>query len=355
MQRPSLRFSRFLFLLLIGHMSWFSAIAQRWTAQQANDWYKTQPFLVGANFIPSTAINQLEMWQAESFDPATIDRELGYAESIGMNVMRVFLHNLVWEQDAEGYKKRIDQFLQIADKHHIKIMFVLFDSCWNDEPKLGKQPDPVVGKHNSGWVRGPGTKRLFDSRTWEGLEQYTKGVLSAFANDKRVVAWDLFNEPTNSGYNDAVLPLLTKTFVWAQAVRPSQPITVGSWHDHPLSNDLMYAQSDIISFHNYAEAPKLEAQILDLQKQGRPLICTEYMARTRNSTFETCLPVFKKYKVGAINWGLVKGKTNTIYAWDAPMPNGEEPKVWFHDVFRPDGSVFNPKETAVIKQLTTGK
>jgi hypothetical protein len=340
-------------LSLLLTLSVLTANAQRWTAQQANTWYKTQPFLVGANFIPSTAINQLEMWQADTFDPATIDRELGYAEGIGMNVMRVFLHNLVWEQDAEGFKKRIDQFLQIADKHHIKIMFVLFDSCWNDDPQLGKQPAPVPGKHNSGWVRAPGTKRLFDSRTWTGLEQYTKGVLTAFANDRRVLVWDLFNEPTNSGYNDAVMPLLTKTFAWAQAVRPSQPITAGWWNDHELSNDLMFAQSDIITFHNYNEAPKLEAQIIDLQKRfGRPLICTEYMARTRNSTFQSSLPIFKKYKVGAINWGLVKGKTNTIYAWNAPMPDGKEPHVWFHDIFRPDGSVFDPAETTLIKQLT---
>lgn len=344
---------RSIFLSLLLTLSVLTANAQRWTAQQANTWYKTQPFLVGANFIPSTAINQLEMWQADTFDPATIDKELGYAEGIGMNVMRVFLHNLVWEQDAEGFKKRIDQFLQIADKHHIKIMFVLFDSCWNDDPQLGKQPAPVPGKHNSGWVRAPGTKRLFDSRTWTGLEQYTKGVLTAFANDRRVLVWDLFNEPTNSGYNDAVMPLLTKTFAWAQAVRPSQPITAGWWNDHELSNDLMFAQSDIITFHNYNEAPKLEAQIIDLQKRfGRPLICTEYMARTRNSTFQSSLPIFKKYKVGAINWGLVKGKTNTIYAWNAPMPDGKEPHVWFHDIFRPDGSVFDPAETTLIKQLT---
>jgi hypothetical protein len=340
-------------LLVVLFLAALPTFAQRWTAQQANNWYKTQPFLVGANFIPSTAINQLEMWQADTFDPTTIDKELGYAEGIGMNVMRVFLHNLVWEQDAEGFKKRIDQFLQIADKHHIKIMFVLFDSCWNDDPQLGKQPEPVTGKHNSGWVRAPGTKRLFDSRTWAGLEQYTKGVLTAFANDKRVLVWDLFNEPSNSGYNDAVVPLLTKTFTWAQAVRPSQPITAGWWNDHELSNDVMFGQSDIITFHNYNEAPKLEAQIIDLQKRfGRPLICTEYMARTRNSTFQSSLPIFKKYKVGAINWGLVKGKTNTIYAWNAPMPDGKEPPVWFHDIFRPDGSVFDPAETALIKQLT---
>lgn len=348
--RPQLR--RCAHSLFLSFLLALPALGQRWTAQQANDWYKTQPFYVGANFVPSTAINQLEMWQADSFDPATIDRELGYAESLGMNIMRVFLHNLIWEKEPQAYKQRIDQFLQIAEKHKIKIMFVLFDSCWNDDPQLGKQMAPVVGKHNSGWARGPGTKRLFDQRTWAGLETYTKEVLRTYANDPRVVVWDLFNEPSNSGYMDAVMPLLTKTFEWAQAVRPSQPITVGWWHDHPLSNNLMFAQSDIITFHNYRAPAELEAQILELQKMGRPLICTEYMARKHKSTFEACLPIFKKYKVGAINWGLVKGKSNTIYAWDEPVPSGEEPKLWFHDIFRPDGSVYSQAEVAAIKQAT---
>lgn len=327
-------------------------VAGRWSAEKANAWYARQPWFVGANFIPSTAINQLEMWQAETFDPTTIDKELGLAEGLGMNMMRVFLHNLVWEKDPEGYKQRIGQFLQIADKHHIRIMFVLFDSCWNDDPKLGRQPDPKPGVHNSGWARAPGTKRLFDARTWPGLQTYVTGVLRAFANDNRVVVWDLFNEPTNSGYNDAVMPLLTKSFEWARAANPSQPITAGWWHDHPLSGDFMFANSDIITFHNYNAADKLEQQIVALQKMGRPILCTEYMARRNNSLFETCLPVFKKYKVGAINWGLVKGKTNTIFAWDTPIAGGEEPKLWFHDIFRPDGSVFDPKEVAAIKQQT---
>lgn len=327
-------------------------IAGRWSAEKANAWYAKQPWFVGANFTPSTAINELEMWQAETFDPATIDKELGMAQGLGMNIMRVFLHNLVWEKDPEGYKQRLDQFLQLADKHHIKIMFVLFDSCWNDDPKLGKQQDPVPGKHNSGWARSPGTKRMFDSRTWPGLQTYVTGVIRAFANDNRVVVWDLWNEPSNSGYMDAVMPMLVKTFEWARTAKPSQPITAAWWHDHPLSNAFMFANSDIITFHNYNPADKLEAQILELRKMNRPLICTEYMARRNKSLFETCLPIFKKYKVGAINWGLVKGKTNTIYAWDEPMSGNEEPKVWFHDIFRPDGSVFDPKEIAAIKQQT---
>jgi hypothetical protein len=76
------------------------------------------------------------------------------------------------------------------------------------------------------------------------------------------------------------------------------------------------------------------------------------MARKHKSTFETCLPVFEKYKVGAINWGLVKGKSNTIYAWDEPMPQGGEPKLWFHDIFRPDGSIYKQSEVDAIKKVT---
>src|SRR6266566_5812614 len=96
--------------------------ASRWSEAKANDWYQHQPWLIGSNFLPATAINELEMWQADTFDPQEIDLELGWAENLGMNSMRVFLHDLLWQQDAAGFKSRIDQFLRIADKHHIKPM-----------------------------------------------------------------------------------------------------------------------------------------------------------------------------------------------------------------------------------------
>ena len=339
-------------LLLLALVTNASYAAPRWSVEKANQWYGQQPWLIGANFIPSTAINQLEMWQAETFDPETIDRELGYAEKIGMNVMRVFLHNLPYEQDPNGFTKRINEFLAIADKHHIKTIFVLFDSCWNDNPKPGKQPAPKPGIHNSGWVRAPGSLRMFDSRTWGGLEKYTTDLLKRFGNDGRVLAWDLFNEPSNSGYMDAVLPLLRASFAWARAANPLQPLTVGYWNDHALSNQVIFENSDILTFHNYDTAEKLEAQIKDFQRIKRPMICTEYMARTRGSLFKTSLPVFKKYHVGAINWGLVKGKTNTIFAWDNPLPNVDEPPVWFHDIFRPDGTVFSQEEADFIKSIS---
>ena len=321
----------------------------RWTAEQANRWYVKQAWPVGCNFIPSSAINQLEMWQEASFDPATIDRELGYAESLGMNTVRVFLHNLPWEENRQGFLERIGRFLELADKHHLKTTFVLFDSCWNDNPQLGAQPAPKPGVHNSGWVRAPGSNRLFDSRTWGPLQQYVQGVVEAFRDDPRVLSWDLYNEPSNSNYRDAVMPLLRSTFQWARQVNPSQPLTSGVWDDHTMSNDFLLDNSDVVSFHNYEPADKLEQQILSLQKRGRPMLCTEYMARTRRSTFQSCLPVFKKYRVGAYNWGLVSGKTNTIFEWDKPIPQTPEPTVWFHDIFRRDGSPYDPAEVDFLR------
>ena len=326
-----------------------------WTAEQANAWYAAQPWFVGANFLPSSAINQLEMWQAESFDVETIDKELSWASAIGMNIMRVYLHDLAWQTDPQGFKKRMGKFLEIASKHKIKILFTLFDDCWNPEAFPGKQPPPKPGIHNSGWVRSPNIAIHDNPLRWGLLEAYVKDVLSSFANDKRIVMWDLYNEPGNSGYGLSSVELLKKAFEWAWFVRPSQPLTSGTWFNNKTYNDFVLSNSDIITFHNYNDAESLEKEIIEKQKLGKPLICTEYMARTRNSTFQSCLPIFKKYKVGAINWGLVAGKSNTIYQWSKPIPDGSEPELWFHDVFRKDGSPYKTEEISVIKNLTGKK
>ena len=326
-----------------------------WSVEKANAWYQKQGWLVGANFLPSTAINQLEMWQAETFDPATIDRELGWASAIGMNSMRVYLHDLAWKADAKGFKKRMDQFLAIASKHQIKILFTIFDDCWNPDAAIGKQPEPKPGIHNSGWVRSPNKNVHNDSSQWKYLELYVKDILGTFKNDDRVLMWDLYNEPGNSGYDLTSLPLLKKVFVWAWTVCPSQPLTCATWYNNAELNEYQLTHSDVITIHNYNDAANLEKELQEKLKLGRPVICSEYMARTRNSTFETNLPIFKKYHVGAINWGLVAGKSNTIYQWDTPMPDGSEPKLWFHDVFRKDGTPYDPKEIEVIKTLTGKK
>ena len=323
-----------------------------WTVEKANEWYKQHQWIVGSNFIPSTAINQLEMWQDDTFDPETIDRELGYAEKIGFNTMRVFLHSLVYGQGPKAFKSRIDKYLAIADKHHIKTIFVFFDDCWNRNPKAGKQPAPKIGIHNSGWAQDPGV-RITEPKEYNRLETYVKDIMGSFARDKRILLWDLYNEPGNSNKRDTSLVLLTKVFSWARDVNPDQPISAGLWAwDFEKLNAFQALNSDIITYHDY-EPDTAHTRVIQLLKShGKPLIRTEYMARSRRSTFKTILPVLKKEHVGAINWGLVSGKTNTIYAWDTPMTDGAEPKLWFHDIFRKDGTPYMTEETDFIRQIT---
>jgi len=167
-----------------------AADSARWSQAKAKSWYAAQRWLVGGNYVPADAINQLEMWQADTFDPKRIDLELGWAQKMGMNTMRVFLHDQLWQQDAAGFKKRINTFLEIADRHGIKPMFVLFDSCWDPEPKLGPQHPPIPGVHNSGWVQSPGVA-MTDASQYPRLERYVKDIVGSFANDKRVLAWDV--------------------------------------------------------------------------------------------------------------------------------------------------------------------
>src|SRR5271170_7195392 len=127
-----------LLLLLFISPTSLQAAPPQWSPQQANAWYARQPWLVGSNFIPSTAINELEMWQADTFDLPTIDRELTWAEGLGFNSVRVFLHNIPWDQGPEAFLNRIDSFLGAAAKHHVGVTFVLFDSCWDPYPRPGK-------------------------------------------------------------------------------------------------------------------------------------------------------------------------------------------------------------------------
>jgi hypothetical protein len=348
---------------------------ERWSPAQANAWYDRQPWLVGSNFVPSSAINELEMWQQDSFDPQRIDTELGWAEQLGMNTMRVFLHDLLFDQDRKGFEQRINSFLTIAQKHHIRPVFVVFDSCWDPFPKLGPQHPPIPGIHNSGWVQSPGAIALADSAQHRRLEAYVKGIVGDFAADSRILAWDLWNEPDNDNGGatgaygrfdpknkaEIIARLLPQVFAWARSVNPSQPLTAGVWSGDWSSLDKMSEvarieinESDVISFHNYSWPEDFEQRVMWLQQYNRPIICTEYMARGAGSTFDSILPVAKKHRVGAINWGLVAGKTQTWLPWDSWQHPYvlEEPTVWFHEVFRSDGKPYRQREADIIRSLT---
>jgi hypothetical protein len=325
---------------------------KRWSQEKANSWYAQLPWLVGCNFIPSTAINQLEMWQEDTFDSETIEKELGWAAGIGFNTVRVYLHDLAWEADAEGFKRRIDRFLEIAARNGIKPLFVIFDDCWNADPEIGPQPEPVPSVHNSGWLQSPGLAIVNNPECWERLGRYVVDVVGAFAQDDRILMWDLYNEPGNSGNGAKSLPLVKQVFEWAGHTDPSQPLTAGVWAAFPELDDFQVAASDVITFHNYEPADHVSQQIAELGQDGRPLICTEWMARSRGSLVETNLPIFQQENVSCINWGLVAGKTNTIWPWGTEE-GAPEPDLWFHDLFRRDGTPYSEKEIALFKKLTS--
>ncbi|KQN81951.1 cellulase family glycosylhydrolase [Sphingomonas sp. Leaf62] len=343
----------------------------RWTEAQADAWYARQPWLVGANYTPASAINQFEMWQAETWDPKRIDYELNLAQGIGMNTMRVFLHDQLWTQDPQGFRRRIDEFLQIAARHKIKPLFVLFDSCWDPNPKLGPQHPPIPGVHNSGWVQGPGMAGLRDKSRYPAYKAYVQGVIAAFGRDDRVLGWDVWNEPDNGadqypgqdGKEPLVRALLAQVFDWARDADPMQPITSGVWIGQDWTpggkgsamEKLQLGQSDVITFHDYSWPETFEGRIRQLLPYKRPILCTEYMARGNGSTFDGSLPIAKRYNVGMMNWGFVDGKTQTRLPWDSwqkPYVMAE-PTIWFHEVFRADGSPYRTAETDLIRRLAT--
>ena len=343
---------------------------ERWSPDRANRWYAAQGWLVGANFITSNSVNQLEMFQPGTFDPLGIFGELRMARLIGFNTVRVFLHDQLWIQDPKGFQRRLAQFVDIAARQGIKPLFVLFDSCWDPLPQLGRQRAPRPGVHNSGWVQSPGAEHLGDRPYRLVLHDYVVGVLSQFRNDQRVLGWDLWNEPDNPARayrrverrdkQELVASLLPQVFRWARSVDPVQPLTSGVWQGNwgdPRSRsricDIQLDNSDVITFHSYAKPEAFEARIAELSPLGRPMLCTEFMARTLDSTVEGILPIAKRHNVGAYTWGLVAGKTQTYLPWDSwDQPSAEPPKVWFHDLLKPGGRPYREGEIRTIRQLT---
>ena len=358
-------------------------VAPRWTETEAWDWYNAQGWIMGANFVPSTASNQLEMWQQDYWNASVIDRELAWASSMKFNSIRVFLHNLIWEYEGEEYLDRIDQFLEICASHNIRPMFVFWDGCWDPNPHYGKQPEPRPHVHNSRWVQSPGRTALENETIT--LKPYIQSVLRRFGNDTRVLLWDLFNEPDNpntdsygSGTTPSVpaaadaagtelpadlkikysLKLLNSTMSWARAVGPLRtPLTVPFYRGEDISiQNWIVRNVDIISFHNYYDALSgMMTQTKNLLKTyKRPVICTEYLARTENSNFNPILGYLHSEGVWAFNWGLVSGRSQAIYPWDSWTTEYDaEPQTWFQDVLRPDGTPYRDKEYRYIGRVDT--
>jgi hypothetical protein len=230
--------------------------------------------------------------------------------------------------------------------------------------------------HNSGWKQSPGEdivlafhKGTVSYQERVRLKGYVQTVLHRYKNDRRVLCWDLYNEPGSRLLEDRSIALLNAVWAWAWEVRPSQPLTSGVFRSNQKRFNRIHTQNaDVVTFHSYRGTAELRQRIAWLRKQAgaRPLVCTEYMARTLGSRFEDYMPVFKKEKIGCFCWGLVAGKSQTIWPWESrkslrgpfePAPRGgfrkvpREPKVWFHDIFRKNGTPYDPNEVRLIRKI----
>ena len=329
--------------------------AGRWTVERAKAWAQGRPWYCGFNHVPANAANDVEIWMKDTFSPELIRSEFKLATDLGFNCVRIFLQYKVYEDDPGWFLCAFEKYLELAHEAKLEVMPVLFDDCTfspRRDPHLGRQDDPMPGWGMWGWVPSPGYTMVVDSRTHWKLERYVKDVISRHKDDRRIFAWDLYNEPTFKieEYAAYSLELVRKSFRWAREVAPSQPLTVGTWNGNKKLEDLVHAESDIITFHCYGAADATRRKIAAVSRMGRPVICTEWMMRNTGCTIQNVLGIYKETGVGCMLWGLVNGKTQTH------VPNAKVnlhyKGPWVTDIFRPDHTPYDAREIELIKKAT---
>ncbi len=355
----------------------------RWTEAEAMDWWRARDWLCGFNFLPSTAVNFLEMWHRDSFDAATIERELGWAAELGFNAFRINLHYLVWKHDRDGLIDRLDRVMGMAAARGIETIPVLFDDCGfgGAEPTYGPQPDPIPAVHNSRAVASPGRALLLAGEETAGFHRYVADIIGRFRDDRRVLFWDLYNEPGNRmvfapggaalyepDFSEQSRALMEASFREARVCAPEQPLTVGAWstpvagvteaaYETPIDRAAL-ALSDIVTFHAYLSTDKVDAIITALARMGRPMLCTEWMARPVGSRIADQLSLFRDRDVGCVQWGLVQGRTQTWLPWPADLVAAHggdaDRSVWFHDILDAAGNPYDPSEVEALRLCTAG-
>ena len=330
---------------------------ERWTCESVNQWWQKQEWPVGVNYVASDAVNDIEMWMDSTFNAPLIEKELKIAAGLHLNSVRVFLSYAVWYNEKERFLGNFETFLRIADSCGIRVMPILFDDCafdFGSEPVYGPQPEPVYGVHNSRWVPSPGFAVQDDPSETASCEAYVRAVIGSHRDDSRILVWDLYNEPGNTGRGDKALPLLQNAFRWARDCKPAQPLTAGIWaYNGNNVEKFCLDESDILSMHTYCPIERTLELLAMLEAQNRPVLVTEWLHRPAGNTIENHLPVFAERKIGAWQWGMIQGRTQTNLSWktmNGGMPE-PEPALWQHDLLFPDGTPYRPEELELIATL----
>jgi hypothetical protein len=308
-----------------------SLVATGYGAQPAEDFSSMR----GANYVPSYARNDVQLWL--DFDPAVIDRELGYAQRLRLNTVRVFLQFAVYEREPQRFLERFETSLALCAKHELRMMPVVFDSCFGEFPDLERYRD-------KDWMANPGQNRLGQEH-WPKLEQYVRDVVGGHQDDRRIVMWDVMNEPTCTSFNkpadkQLIFAFLEHFLEYVKQQRPRQPLTVG-W-EHSSLIERVLTQTDALCIHNYRR--DLREDIRRVQELGRrhgkPVIVNEVVGRPQQP-FSYVMPILREEKVGWCFWELMLGKTQfsrAVYPYQG--------------LIYPDATCFDASEVACVMDVS---
>jgi hypothetical protein len=289
----------------------------------------------GANYVPSYARNDVAIWM--DYDPAVIDRELGYAERLKLNTLRVFLQVAVFEKQPEKFMADLESFLKLCEKHGLRMMPVLFDSCFDP------QVVDVNNYRGKNWIPSPGFVRLGND-DWPAMEKYIVAVVGKYRQDRRIVLWDVMNEPESTGEfgkpagKAKIVDFVRRAVARVRQEKPVQPLGVGwaySGNIH-LTADVC----DVIILHNYSDPRGLSADIQKTKEVGKsrnkPVILNEFVGRPQQR-IEEAMPIVAREKIGWCFWELMIGSTQFTQG-----------RIPYQGHVYPDGTVFASAEVAAI-------
>lgn len=354
-----------------------------WDLKRIWEWYQDLPWLAGMNYLPRTAVNFVEMWDESSFDIEIIEEELKWASTkLGYNTLRTNVPMVLYEHDCRGLTKRINLFLDVAKTHGFSVILCPLDDCEfsGNPPKAGPQPPPIENLHNSQAIGSPGRRIVSNPSQWFRVKQYVQYFVRTWGRDERLLLLDLYNEPGNpwifttegtklvdnvDHFEECAFQLMQKVFQWAREENPTLPLTVSAWHmpdpffrntdvtplAHRIDRKAMEL-SDVVSIHAYCDHNCLQATLSEVTGFGKPILLTEWMARQVQSTYDSTLPTLKELKVGAYQWGLVKGKTQTHLPWPHVAHQYQGDPMWWHDVLDEAGNFHNENEADLIRRVT---
>ena len=345
-----------------------------WSKEKAWDWYQKRPWIRGCNYMSADCANRIDQWQADGFEQRleTTDRELALAAQTGFNSIRIIPEFIVWDQEHDSFLKRFDRYLDVCAKHGITCMVVLANDCMRPKGleinRLGRQ-HVAWGYHGGRKLSqhdsiGIGYHVLDEPETAPRYFEMVREMVVRYKNDERIIIWNVYNEVGNSGRKEITLPNLKRIFEICREIDPVQPLTCETWslggeiENLPEAERYALEHSDIISYHSYSDYITNIKIIRALKQLGRPILCTEWLARCLDNNVREMFPLFYIERIGCYNWGFVAGKSQTYEPWNSLWKQYEDnpnEKIdftkWFHDLYRPNHKPYDPKEIEIIKSI----